>query len=44
VELPLMRLIISEAYRHILGMTRARDVTSSYAVRDAALHVVLRWH
>ncbi|HET8935542.1 MAG TPA: hypothetical protein VFN67_18970 [Polyangiales bacterium] len=43
VEIPLMRLIIVEAYRHVLGMTRARDVTASYALVDGALRVILRW-
>jgi hypothetical protein len=43
VELPLMRLIIVEAYRHILSMTRARDVTAVHAVADGALRVILRW-
>lgn len=44
VELPLMRFVITEAYRHVLSMTRARNVTAAYAVHDAALNVLLRWH
>jgi hypothetical protein len=43
VEIPLMRLIISEAFRHILSMTRARNVTVVHARRDASLVVTLRW-
>jgi hypothetical protein len=43
VQIPLMRYIISEVYRYILGMTRARNVTVVHAVRDASLIVTLRW-
>jgi hypothetical protein len=43
VEIPLMRYIISEAYRYILSMTRAQNVTVTHALRDASLLVTLRW-
>jgi len=43
VEVPLMRVIITEAYRHILSMTRAKNVTAVHAVRDGSLLVTLRW-
>ena len=43
VEIPLMRFIIAEVYRHVLSMTRARNVAASYAVHDTSLTVTLRW-
>jgi len=43
VEIPLMRFIIAEVYRHVLSMTRARNVAASYAVHEATLTVTLRW-
>jgi len=43
VDIPLMRNVISEAYRHILSMTRARNVRVSHEVRGRALLVSLRW-
>lgn len=43
VDIPLMSDVISEAYRHILSMTRARNVRVAHEVRSAALLVDLRW-
>jgi hypothetical protein len=43
VDIPLMRYIISEVYRHVLGMTRARNVTVMHTVRDSELIVSLHW-
>jgi hypothetical protein len=43
VDVPVMRLVISEAYRQVLSMTRARNVSVSYNVNDRALNVLLRW-
>jgi hypothetical protein len=43
VDDPLMRFVISEVFRYVLGMTRVKRVSVSYGVRDAALVVVLRW-
>lgn len=43
VEIPLMRFIITEVYRYVLGMTRARNVSASYAMREGSLTVTLRW-
>lgn len=43
VGIPLMCNVISEAYRHVLSMTRARNVTVTHDVRAAALFVNLRW-
>jgi hypothetical protein len=43
VEIPLMRYIISEVYRYVLGMTRAQNVRVTHAVRETSLLVTLRW-
>ena len=43
VDIPLMRNVISEAYRYVLSMTRVQNVSVTHAVRDAALLVNLRW-
>jgi hypothetical protein len=43
VELPLMCNVISEAYRHVLSMARARNVQVANEVRGGALFVSLRW-
>ncbi|HMJ51200.1 MAG TPA: hypothetical protein VK540_03970 [Polyangiaceae bacterium] len=43
IESPLMRYVIAEVFRHVVSLTRAKDVRAAHAVRDAALVVVLRW-
>lgn len=43
VGIPLMARVISEAYRHVLSMTRAHNVQVAHDVRGAALTVNLRW-
>ena len=43
VQDQLMRFVISEVYRYVLGLTTAKNVTAVHAVRDGALMVVLRW-
>lgn len=43
VEHPLMRWIIAEAFRHIVGMTNVKDVTEVHTAHSGSLTVVLRW-
>jgi len=43
IETPLMRYVISEVFRYVVSLTRAKVVTARHGVRDAALVVVLRW-
>jgi hypothetical protein len=43
VGLPLMCDVISEAYRHVLSMARARNVRVANEARGGALFVTLRW-
>lgn len=43
VEIALMRNVIAEVYRYILGMTRAKNVSVQHTVREASLIVTLRW-
>jgi hypothetical protein len=43
VDIPLMRYVIAEVFKYILGMTHVEDVTSSHAVRGSSLVVSLRW-
>lgn len=43
VDLPLMRFVIAEVFRYVLGLTHAKNVTAVHAVRESSLVVVLRW-
>jgi hypothetical protein len=43
VEIPLMREVIAEVYRHVLSLTNAKTVSGVHAVRGGSLVVVLRW-
>lgn len=40
---PLMRTVISEVFRYVLGLTRTKNVSGVHAVKDGKLMVVLRW-
>jgi hypothetical protein len=39
----LMRYVISEVFRYVLGMTRTKNISAVHAVRERGLLVVLRW-
>jgi hypothetical protein len=39
----LMRYVIAEVFRYVLGLTRTKNVSVVQAVRDGALFVILRW-
>ena len=38
-----MRYVIAEVFRYVVSLTKAENVTSVHAIRDASLVVVLRW-
>jgi hypothetical protein len=43
IDTSLMRYVISEVFRYVVSLTKAENVTSVHALRDASLVVVLRW-
>ena len=43
VEHPLMRFVISEAFRYIVSLSQVEDVTAVHEARNSKLVVVLRW-
>ncbi|HKU41937.1 MAG TPA: hypothetical protein VJR89_27455 [Polyangiales bacterium] len=43
VEDPLMRMVIAEAFRHVLSLTRTKNVSSIHLVTQGSLKVVLSW-
>lgn len=43
VETPLLRLAVAEAFRAVVALTRAANVTETHAPRGAPLLVNLRW-
>jgi hypothetical protein len=43
VHSPLMRYVIAEVFRYVVGLTHVEDVTVTHVVRDSALVVVLHW-
>jgi hypothetical protein len=40
---PLMRFVISEVFRYVIGMTRVQKVSVAHGVRESSLVVTLRW-
>jgi hypothetical protein len=43
VDIPLMRMVMTEVFRYVLSLTLANGVTAVHTVRESALVVVLRW-
>jgi hypothetical protein len=43
VEDPLMRFVMCEVFRYVIGMTRVTRVSASYGLRRSSLAVVLSW-
>jgi hypothetical protein len=43
VDNPLMRFVIAEALRHVVSLTKVKNVTENHSVRERALLMALRW-